>query len=187
MERPRTVGIWTTLAPFFMTTMIVLGCARSKEFIKPDIDFTKYKRIAVFPLSDYPGKPGSGIQVTDMVAVRLLNSNFDVLDRTETASVLEEQQLGLSGLVDEETAPTVGRILGVQALLTGSITEYKTLSIRNVNLSTAKLTLKLVDCETGQIVWAVSARGEQVGGDTEAMAAEKAIDDIVQKLAKHMQ
>ena len=176
-----------------VTAVAMIGCASSQEFVKSGIDMKKYKRIAVLPLPDYPGKPGSGIQVADLISVSLLSANFDVLDRTQTAQMLEEQQLGLSGLVNEETAPMVGEVLGAQALLTGSITEYGT-STRGipqtqtqVKISNAGLTLKLVDSETGQIAWTGSARGKQYGENQEPMAAQQAIDDIIKKLRKHIQ
>ena len=55
-----------------------------------------------------------------------------------------------------------------------------------VVISAAGITLKLIDCETGQIVWAGSARGSAYGINLEAMATKKAIDNILVQLNNHI-
>ncbi len=97
----------------------------------------------------------------------------------------------MSGVIDENTAPSIGKLLGVQAILTGSVNEFQCVNtnIQMVQgaapaymaISSAGISLKLIDCETGQIVWAGSARGTELGQNVEIMAAQKAIKDILKK------
>jgi curli biogenesis system outer membrane secretion channel CsgG len=47
---------------------------------------------------------------------------FDVIERTRLASVLSEQQLGASGVIDDAAAARVGMVLGADALVLGTIT-----------------------------------------------------------------
>lgn len=47
-----------------------------------------------------------------------------VVDRSSLEAVLEEQKFQLSGVIDENTAVTVGQIVGAQALLTGTVLTY---------------------------------------------------------------
>jgi len=171
--------------------LALLNCASSEVFTRNDIDYTKYKRIAVFPLADYPLNPGSGLQVADILSMQLINSNYNIIDRSQTMLILQEQKLGMTGVIDEQTAPSLGKLLGVQAILTGSINEYEsTTPIKvsqgdaglQVHGSSVGLALKLIDCETGQIVWAGSAKGSQIGQKNEYAAAQKAVKDIVEKL-----
>lgn len=180
---------------FLIVIISLFGCATSEEFIKPDINFQKYTRIAVLPLVDYPTVPGSGIQVADILSMKLLGSKLTILDRTQTSQILSEQGIGMSGIIDGSTTLEVGKILGVQALLTGSINEYGTTTTdiqvvqggtpAPMDISAAGITLKLIDCETGKIIWAGSARGSQIGNHVEAMAATKAVDDLLKKFNKH--
>ncbi|MDZ7724637.1 MAG: CsgG/HfaB family protein [candidate division KSB1 bacterium] len=174
-----------------ITIYIFLQCASSEVFVRNDIDYSKYNRIAVFPLTDYPNRPGSGIQVADMLSMQLINSQYNIIDRSQTMHILQEQQLGMTGFIDESTAPSIGKVLGVQAILTGSISEYQCIqtNIQVVQgadpaympISKAAISLKLIDCETGQIVWAGSARGSEIGQNVENIAAQKAIKNILDK------
>ncbi len=181
---------------FLILILTLIGCAASEEFVRLGTNFQKYRRIAVFPLADYPTHPGSGIQVADIISMRLLGFNFSVIDRSQTLCILAEQDLGMIGIVDELTAPKVGKLLGVQAIFTGSINEWQSTSTNvqlvqgatpaYMDISAAGITLKLIDCETGEIVWAGSARGSAYGLNFEAMAARKAVDDILEKLNNHL-
>ncbi len=174
-----------------ITIYIFLQCASSEVFVRNDIDYSKYNRIAVFPLTDYPNRPGSGIQVADMLSMQLINSQYNIIDRSQTMHILQEQQLGMTGFIDESTAPSIGKVLGVQAILTGSISEYQCIqtNIQVVQgadpaympISKAAISLKLIDCETGQIVWTGSARGSEIGQNVENIAAQKAIKNILDK------
>jgi hypothetical protein len=180
-----------TKAFLIASLLLCLGCAGSNEFVRPGTDFSKYRRIAVLPLVDFPNSPQSGVQVADMLSMRLLATDAIILDRSQTSQLLSEQQFGLSGLTDENTAPRLGNILGVQALITGSVYEWQTgcNDIQVVRgaapailcISTAGITLKLIDVETGQIVWAGSARGSKVGIDLQSIAANQAVVRIVEK------
>lgn len=47
-----------------------------------------------------------------------------VVDRENMDRILEEQRLGLSGIVDEQTAVRVGNLMGAQAVLIGTLLSY---------------------------------------------------------------
>ncbi len=179
----------------YVLVLTIIGCASSssssEEFIGPGTDFNKYNRIAVLPLVDFPTHPGSGIQVADVLSMSLLKYNINVIDRSHTIQILTEQDLGIVGVLDESTTPKVGKMLGVQSILTGSINEWQSTSIgiatsTEIEMSAAGITLKLIDCETGQIVWAASAQGSTYGLNMQVMAVRKALDDVLGKLANHL-
>ena len=55
-----------------------------------------------------------------------MNSPFiKIVDRDNMDQVIEEQTLGLSGVIDEATAANVGKILGAKGLITGKILDHK--------------------------------------------------------------
>lgn len=174
-----------------MLLSIILGCASSSEFTTVGTDLTKYQRIAVLPFYDYPTLPGSGAIIADLVTTKLHASGFNIVDRMQTWQVLQEQGLGQTGAVDETSAPVVGKILGVQAFLTGVITKHQVVYQENrayaaLDATSIGLTLKLIDGETSQIVWSGSAEGMHMGLNTEIDAANSAIGSIVKKLQKRI-
>ena len=56
--------------------------------------------------------------ITDLSKVKSLK----VVERLSLQALLEEMKLGQTGIVDERTAPRVGRLLGTENLTTGSLT-----------------------------------------------------------------
>jgi curli biogenesis system outer membrane secretion channel CsgG len=69
--------------------------------------------------------PGAAQGVSDLLTNKLVNSGrFTVIERSRIADVLAEQNLGAAGRIDPGTAAQVGRILGVDAVVIGSVTRF---------------------------------------------------------------
>jgi curli biogenesis system outer membrane secretion channel CsgG len=49
---------------------------------------------------------------------------FIVLDRTGMSELLREQELGLAGMINSDTAPAAGGLLGAEVIIKGTITEF---------------------------------------------------------------
>jgi len=67
---------------------------------------------------------------------------FEVVERRQLLKVLNEQELGTSGLLDADAMGTVGKILGVDAIVTGSITDLGNdikVNARLIAIDTAKI------------------------------------------------
>jgi curli biogenesis system outer membrane secretion channel CsgG len=94
------------------------------------------------------------------------------VERRELDKALAEQELALSGLVDEATAARVGRLAGARYALLGSA------SIIDAQV---RLSCRLIDIETGEIVYAESARGGT--GDIFAVV-EKLASAVEGRIAK---
>lgn len=52
------------------------------------------------------------------------------VDRSDMDKILEEQQLNVSGVINEETAGKVGELVGAQAIITGKVLDYKEMRSR---------------------------------------------------------
>lgn len=77
------------------------------------------------------------------VALASAGRGFRVVDRTHLKSLLVEHQLSSTGLIDPTTAKELGRIAGVEALLTGTITPFG---------DSVRIATKLLDVETAEII-----------------------------------
>jgi hypothetical protein len=51
----------------------------------------------------------------------MANKKISLLSRQKISSVLAEQDFGVSGFVDDETAPRIGHLLGAKFILTGEL------------------------------------------------------------------
>ncbi len=136
------------------------------------------KRVAVVSFTDkanYGHNIGNGI--ADMLVTSLVESKkFIVIERSELDKIMQEQGLGMSGAVTPQSAAKVGKLLGVELMITGSVSEFGTkkdkiggglsaLSGFNLGVSseTARsvVDIRLVNTSTGEIISASSAEGEE--------------------------
>ncbi len=89
------------------------------------------------------------IDLLDKLTTVFVNLNrFKVIERAQLEKILEEQKLGLTGIVDASTAAQIGKNIGVDAVVCGSI-------VRAGN--SASIDARLVDTETAAIITAKDA------------------------------
>jgi curli biogenesis system outer membrane secretion channel CsgG len=108
-----------------------------------------------------------------LITAMVRQGSYSVLERKMLDRVLGEQAISTAGLIDPDTAAQVGRLLGVNAVVVGSITQFgfdergtsgflgmgRTREIRAVVV----VNVRLVDPTTGEVLGAVTARGEGRG------------------------
>lgn len=134
------------------------------------------KRVAVARFDDRSGTGwhniGSG--VSDMLVTALVKSgSFNVLERQEMEKVAAEQQFSNSGMVTPETATKLGKILGAELFVIGSVSEFGikesnlggATSLFGANVATRKaravVDIRLVNVTTGEIIAAEKEEGEE--------------------------
>jgi hypothetical protein len=67
-----------------------------------------------------PGNKDMGAQMADVLTARLsVEDSFQLVERSGIAKILDEQKLKLVGLVDQEQAAKVGKLLGAKLLVMG--------------------------------------------------------------------
>jgi len=139
-------------------------------------------RIAVMPFEDgsvQDRNPLQGFDVGKGVADELVNAllatgKFRVMEREQLNKVLSEQNLGSSGRIEAGTAARIGKILGVQLLVMGKVTDFSVktnegnLDLKNgfglgISASTAKVVIdaRMVDTASAEIKAGVTGTGEK--------------------------
>ncbi|UCE05097.1 MAG: hypothetical protein JSW07_15955 [bacterium] len=68
---------------------------------------------------------------------------FEVYERLSLEKLMEEHKMGMSGLLDEETIAQIGKMRGVQAIVTGSVIKFGDI---------ISVTAKLINTETAKII-----------------------------------
>ncbi len=163
------------------------------------------KRLAVVDFidkTDY-GKGRLGIAASDILEGELQRSGkFTMVSHSGMDEVLNLQTLGQSGILDASTAMQAGRMVGANAIINGSVTEFgikksgisvpgiigtKTLKARAV------VDIHLIDGTTGVIMMSETAEGEtetssakflNIGGEGtyDETLAGKALREAIQQL-----
>jgi curli biogenesis system outer membrane secretion channel CsgG len=144
----------------------------------------------------------------DVFVTELVKSGkFRVIDRERLDAIMREKNLTLSGDIDPSSAIEIGKLLGVEYFLTGSVTEYGATDVGahgsgrrglpgfGVGKKTfvAAANARIIDAQTGEILWADEARGEEsnvkvsVGGfgggvDNDERMFDKVMKPVVQEL-----
>lgn len=112
---------------------------------------------------------GIGEAAADILGTILQKTErFIIIPQQDMASVLNHQSLGASGVIDPSTAAQMGKVLGLNAIVTGSITAYseaeegKDLLIYQQKKQIARVTVdyRIVDTTTGIQLMADSGQGE---------------------------
>jgi curli biogenesis system outer membrane secretion channel CsgG len=139
----------------------------------------------------------------ELVTQLLKTGSYRMIERSQLAAILAEQDLGASGAVDASTAANIGRLLGAQLILTGSITQFSIETVsgrfRGLGGSRSKaetiLDVRLVDTTTGEILLAENGEGEKTWGggffrganlerDFDAGVAQEALRPAIEQIAE---
>lgn len=134
-------------------------------------------RIAVVDLRNTSGwnywGEALGEAAADQLTGELVNTGeFSVIERDRLQALLAEQGLGQSGALDASTVASIGQLLGVQAIVTGSITKFA-IDTKRVGIGPAavsrteaevELDVRVVDTGTGEILFVAEGSAKKTLG-----------------------
>jgi curli biogenesis system outer membrane secretion channel CsgG len=129
---------------------------------------------------------GGAEAAQDVFVTELVKSGkFRVVEREQLEALMQEKNLSLSGDVDPKTAVRIGKLLGVNYLLTGAVTEYGTTDVSGggggvfagKRKFVAALNARLIDTSTGEVVWADEASQEEASIKVSVFGVGGGVDD----------
>ena len=152
------------------------------------------QKITVLPFSGWQGGNSRTISeyqniLTDKIVTRIIKSHrFSVVDRSHLQTIVKEQKLQLSGLIDESTAIRIGGLLGVDKFILGSFTRNSTEYHKAEYYEGKKTTdayytaeinasIKLLDVQTAMYIEATESVGSGRGSDAKN-ALLNALDSV---------
>lgn len=126
-----------------------------------------------------------GKGIADLLVTSLVkDGSYSMIERKSLDSIMAEQNLGNSDRADPQTAAKLGRLLGANALITGSVTQFgfddKSIGLGGIgskiggglfgNLkkqdskATVVVDARIIDATTGEILAVASGKGESKRG-----------------------
>jgi curli biogenesis system outer membrane secretion channel CsgG len=165
--------------------LLAVSCAAQQAPSQPKklvavLDFD-YGTVQSYVSAIYGSNQDVGKGITDMLVEKLLkDGQYRIIERKALDKILAEQNFSNSDRADPATAAKLARILGVDAIIMGSITKFgrddhsksigglgvgpRAFGIGGVKKSEAKavcaISARLVDTTTGEILGAVTGEGE---------------------------
>ncbi len=109
--------VWAGLA---LVCWGLVGCT-PKTVISQTYDFDQMRRIGIMAFDNQQ----QGLQgVENLFAKYLIQRGFTVIERAQLESILAEHHIAVSGYLSPQTTREIGRILGVDVLLVGEVSDY---------------------------------------------------------------
>jgi len=140
-----------------------------------------YATVSTYVAQIFGSNQDVGKGIADMLVDRLVNDGkYSVIERKALDKLIAEQNFSNSDRADPSSAAKIGKLLGVDAIIIGSITEFgrddKSKSIGGVGAAAGKfgiggigtkeskavvqITARMVNVETGEILASIQGRGE---------------------------
>ncbi len=152
--------LYITAAPLAAVDSKILSEGAGKYICKTAKNRNK-KIIAIFPFTDMEENENSDTKkVTTLVIISASTCDIKVVDKSKLSKILNEQSLTQLGLVDDESAPETGKILGADTLIFG-------------NLDKKSLQIRIVDATTGEILGASNLEGKSESGGKAKLEIKK--------------
>jgi TolB-like protein len=124
--------------------------------------FESQPTLAVLPFQaeEKLAKRGIGLAIAEMLTSHIFHmKNYKIVERAELKKVLDEHKLGLSGVVDSNSAIAVGHILGCQIIVAGNVVRLG---------DNYQISARMIDVSSGEVVTMAFAEISATALDEEA-------------------
>src|SRR5262245_2369776 len=168
------------LVALFCASTAVLQAQDKKRIAILDFDYQTVHS-SVYDLFGQDVDIGQGI-ATMLVTELVKNGTYSVIERQALDKILKEQNFQASGRADPSSAAQLGKLLGVDAVVTGAITQFGRddkkvgiggagigpIKLGGIGKSSAKATVKIdarvVDVTTAEILAVATGEGNSSRG-----------------------
>lgn len=140
------------------------GCGHTlrRDYMAAKETVTSLKTVAVLPFENLTKFPDAGEIVAELFTTELYRINdFRIMDRNQVKRLMREKQITPPQVIDRLSAQEIGRALGVDGVLIGSVSEYWYRLERRSRKPGGEepavgINARLVEVESGEVIWASS-------------------------------
>jgi len=182
MKRSKKILLSAGLVATLLVPALAMAAKGKDGSTKPRIAVLEFKNKA----DNQWWWHGGAAAAQDVFVTELVKSKkFIVIEREQLQELMKEKNLSLSGDVDPSTAIKVGKLLGVNYLLTGAVTEYGSTDVSGggggvfagKRKFVAALNARLIDTSTGEVAWADEASQEEASIKVSVFGVGGGVDD----------
>ena len=137
-------------------------------FVSPNAKSLVVNKVAVFPFK--APVELAGASVADVFATEILRSyKYNLIERSQMEQVLGEKALGLQGVTSSSEAIQLGKLLGVEGVILGTVPEYGLRAVEDKQLPALGINVRMISVDDGSIIW--SASDSAIGGERDTLSA----------------
>jgi hypothetical protein len=131
------------------------ACSSGSSYVKPGYNFNSVGRVAVI-VSMSVGYPPQRQEIADLFAMHILQKGYDVIDRANVPDLAQEVAFqNTSGI----TSPD-----GREKLAIHNVSTVVVVNMAMQNEEDFSMTAKMLDVQTGTLLWAGEGTGDLKGG-----------------------
>ncbi len=130
--------------------LVLFGCATGDHVVSPQLEKVRPEKVAVVDVTGDIHGDAKKNQIGDMFAKEMMRKGYRIIERERVQEVLDEQDFQQSGRTSKKDAAEMGKILNVPAVAMVDV---------NVDGERVSLTGRMVEVETGEVLWIGSSRG----------------------------
>ncbi|MFQ6032505.1 MAG: hypothetical protein ACE5K2_06245 [Candidatus Zixiibacteriota bacterium] len=135
--------------------------------MRPETNFSKFKRIAVLPFDNLSGEEGAGEKMTEVFTIELMRKGkFSLAEPGEVKKAMMQKRIRTTRDIDLEAAKWLGESLNSDLILVGSVLDFQIHKLENKEVPMVTVVSRLVQANTGVTVWA--AYQSRKGDDEES-------------------
>src|SRR3990170_852794 len=145
----------------FLTPLLIAGCAVfSQEALSPHAS----KKVAILPFYNISGYRDAGKVVANIFVTEMFKSGrFRVEEPGNIAHFMIQERIDTVGEIEIERLKILGKRLGVDAVMTGTVEEFDDGRGGVSSVPTVSITARMISSNTGQLIW--SAQNKKRGDD----------------------
>jgi TolB-like protein len=135
--------------------IFLYGCAQQQHFVRQETDIESIRSIAVLPFENFTKDDFADEKMRRIVITELLLRGIDVIEPGEVTKLLNELNIRLLRSIKTKEIQKVGEILGVDAVMSGSVESFGISKGINVTYPEVTINLMLLETDSGNIIWSV--------------------------------
>ena len=173
-----------------LVTTCLSGCTTGESYVKKDVNFSQYARIAIMPFELSP--KGADVSAEQYFEQELLFKGYEIIERSQAESILKELLFQQTDLISKDNIAEMGRMLNVNALVIGNVqVNYSTDKHNEKYVRAIDISAKLVSVEDASILWSGSGTtdsGSLLGSvlklGASLVGAEGGLKDVVKQMCE---
>ena len=138
---------------------LVTGChsSQGQGAYNRNYDFSQLRRVAVVGVQGPVGGEAAKAQLTNFFNQQLLSKGYNPIERQQIKHLLAEQDFQGTNLTGTTGAAQIGRVINVKAVILLNVPRFD----EEINMSA-----KMIDVQTGSVLWSASGSGKTGSGLT---------------------
>jgi len=174
--------------------LFLAGCSAANErtYKNLNMNFAAIQSVAIMPFQNLTSDEDAANRVRDaFMGMLQATEAMYVLPPGEVKRGIERANVRSPETPTAEEVKTLGQILDVQAVMTGTLREYGQVRSGQSEANLVSVSLQLLEAETGRVVWSGSSTKGGItlldrmfggGGDPMNEVTEEAINDLLDQL-----